>query len=143
GQLVAIQAGASGELSATSGKSTAGIAWSAPRGDLEMASPLIFQGHLYVFSQRGGCVSCYNAETGKRLYRERLSGAASFWASPWAAGDKIYGLDQDGTTYVMAAGPEFRLLVENHLEDRFWSSPAVGGGAFFLRGVNNLYCVKP
>jgi outer membrane protein assembly factor BamB len=130
-------------LSSSPGKANAAVAWSVPRGDLEMASPLVYQGQLYVFSQRGGLVTCYEAETGKRLYREHLSGAQSFWASPWAADGKVYGLDQDGTTYVLAAGPEFRLVAENHLDDRFWASPAVGGGSLLLRGVANLYCIKP
>jgi outer membrane protein assembly factor BamB len=144
GGLYAVRAGASGDVTLKQGEtSNAGVAWSQARAALEAASPLVYQGHLYVLSQNGGLLSCYDARTGKQVYRERLPNAKSFWASPWAADGKVYCLDDGGTTFVLQAGPAFKVLGKNPIADQFWASPAVAGGTLILRGVDNLYCIKP
>ena len=108
-----------------------------------MASPLLYQGYLYILERRGGQVSCYDAQTGKPAYlKERLPSARGFWASPWAADGKIFCLDDDGQTFVLQARPAFKLLGKNQLKDRFWATPALAGGALIMRGVDNVYCIK-
>jgi outer membrane protein assembly factor BamB len=144
GGLFAVRAGASGDLTLTrSETSNKGIDWSAARASVEGPSPLVYQGCLYVLSQNGGFLTCYDAKTGKQVYRERLPNAQGFWASPCAGDGKVFCLDTGGTTYVVQAGPEFKLLSRNKIEDQFWASPAVAGGALILRGVDNVYCLKP
>jgi outer membrane protein assembly factor BamB len=142
--LLAVRAGATGDISLKKGDTSNDfIAWSQPKGAPEKASPLVYQGYVYVLKQSGGFVTCYDAKTGKQIYRERIPGAKSFWASPWAGDDKIYCLDDGGTTHVLKAGPEFKVLSKNALDDQmFWASPAVAGGAAFLRSVDHLYCIK-
>src|SRR5262249_29504209 len=140
GGLFAVKTGASGELTSKDGKSSNdGIAWSQPRGDLEMASPLVYEGHLYVLSQSGGLITCLDAKSGKQIYRERLN-AQNFWASPWAADGKIFCLDSAGTTYVVKAGPAFEMVGQNSISDKCWATPAVAGGSVLIRGANTLYC---
>jgi outer membrane protein assembly factor BamB len=144
GGLFAVRAGASGDLTLKRGEtSNAGVDWSLPRASVEGPSPLTYKGQLYVLSQRSGFLTCYDARTGKQLYRERLPNARGFWASPCAGDAKVFCLDTGGTTYVVQAGPEFKLLVQNRIEDEFWASPAVAGGSLILRGVDNVYCLKP
>ena len=137
-------AGASGDLTPKPGEATStGVAWSRPKGGPSMASPLVYQGYVYILEQNGGLVSCYDARTGKPAYqRERLPGARAFWASPWAYDGKVFCLDDGGTTHVLPAGPEFKVLGKNALSDQFWATPAVAGGALVLRGVDNVYCIK-
>jgi outer membrane protein assembly factor BamB len=142
GPLFAVKAGAEGDISLKGGeKSNAGVAWSEGRGGPSMSSPLLYQGHLYIIG-RGG-LTCYDAKTGKQHYSERLSGARGFTSSPWAYDGKVFCLDDNGTTFVVQAGKEFKELGKNSLGEMFWSSPAVAGGALFLRGVDHLYCIKP
>jgi outer membrane protein assembly factor BamB len=142
GGLFAVRAGASGDLTLKEGEtSNAGVAWSQPRNGPEKASPLVYQGHLYVLRQNG-LLACYEAKSGKEVYRERIPGAAAFWASPWAGDGKVYCLDDRGTTHVLQAGPKFKVLGKNALDEMFWATPAVAGGALFLRGVDHLYCVE-
>jgi outer membrane protein assembly factor BamB len=141
--LLAVRAGAKGDISLKKGDtSNEFITWSQPKGGPEKASPLVYQGYVYVMKQSGGFVTCYDAKTGKQIYRERIPGAKSFWASPWAGDGKIYCLDDGGTTHVLKAGPEFKVLNKNTLDEMFWASPAVAGGAAFLRSVDHLYCIK-
>jgi outer membrane protein assembly factor BamB len=143
GGLFAVQAGAKGELSLKTGESAnPGLAWSNPRGAPEEASPLVYQGYIYILRKNGGIVTCLDAQTGKQIYRERIPEARSFWASPWAAGGNIYCLDDGGTTHVLQPGPEFKVLGKNPLEETSWASPAVAGGAVFLRSVDHLYCIQ-
>jgi outer membrane protein assembly factor BamB len=46
-----------------------------------------------------------------------------------------------GHAFVLDAGPEFKLLATNKLNEMFWASPAVAEGSILLRGVDNLYCI--
>jgi outer membrane protein assembly factor BamB len=106
------------------------------------ASPLLYEGRLYVLEGQGGLVSCYDARTGKRVYKERIPGARGFTSSPWAYAGKVFCLDENGTTHVLQAGPRFQVLGKNPLGEMSWSSPAVAGGSLFLRTVDHLYCIR-
>ena len=141
--LFAVKAGASGDLTLKAGaKANAGIAWYLPQAGPSTASPLLYQGRLYILEERGGLLSCYDAKTGRRLYRERLTGARGFTSSPWAYDGKVFCLDEDGATFVVQAGPAFKLLGKNNLDQMSWSSTAIADGKLFLRTVDYLYCIK-
>lgn len=143
GGLFAVRAGASGDISLQENEtSNDGVAWTTARGGPEMSSPLVYEGHVYTLSQNGGLVTCLDAKTGEQVYRSRLPDAKSFWASPWAADGKIYCLDEDGTTHVLAAGPEYQLLAQNPLNEMAWASTAVDKGAVLLRSLEHLYCIS-
>jgi outer membrane protein assembly factor BamB len=142
GPLMAVRAGASGDISLKgTEKSNDSIAWTVAQAGPPMASALLYEGSLYVLGDRGGILSCYDAKTGNRHYRERLPDARGFTSSPWGADGKVYCLDEDGKTFVIAAGQEFKLLSTNKLDDMFWSSVAIAGKKLLLRGAENLYCI--
>ena len=84
-----------------------------------------------------------SARTGKAAYtKERIPGARAFWASPWAYDGKVFCLDDGGTTHVLQAGPAFKVLGKNTLNDQCWATPAVAGGSLIVRGVDSVYCIK-
>jgi outer membrane protein assembly factor BamB len=141
--LFAVKAGASGDITPKKGETTsAGVAWSRTQAGPSMASPLLYQGCIYIVEQRGGLISCYDAKTGEPAYKkERLPNGKGFTSSPWAADGKVYCLDEDGTTFVVQAGKEFKVLGQNKLGEMFWSSAAAAEGDLLLRGVDNLYCI--
>jgi outer membrane protein assembly factor BamB len=140
--LYAIKAGAKGDISPKDGKDSEFVAWSNRGAAPTMASPLLYEGHLYIFDQRQGFVTCVDAKTGKQAYKERLPQARGITSSPWAYGGKVFCTDEDGVTFVLKAGAEFKLLHTNKLNEMFWSSPAISGGNLFLRGTDHLYCIK-
>jgi outer membrane protein assembly factor BamB len=117
------------------------VAWIVDRGGPTMASPLLYEDCLYVVGDRGGVGKCYDAKTGKLHYEQRMEGATGFTSSPWAAGGKIFLLDQTGLTFVIEPGPELKVIATNKIDDMFWSSAAVSGEQLLLRGVNKLYCI--
>lgn len=145
GSLFAVKAGASGDITPKAGASSSeGVAWVQPKGGPPMASPLVYQGHIYVLEQNGGMVSCYDAKTGKPLYqKERIPRARTFWASPWAYDGKVFCLDDSGVTHVLRAGPEFKVLGTNNLTDTTWATPALSSGTLIVRGVNGVYGIRP
>jgi outer membrane protein assembly factor BamB len=144
GTLFAIKAGAAGDITLKEGEtSNAGVDWSAPRSAPAMASAILYDGYIYTLDQRTGQISCIDAKTGKAAYsRQRIGPARGFTSSPVAADGKLYCLDESGQTVVIQAGPDFKLLAQNPLNEMTWSSPAVADGTIYLRTVDHLYCIK-
>ena len=141
--MFAVKAGAASDITLKEGaRANDAVAWSLPAAGPSTASPLLYDGYLYVLEERGGLVSCYDAKTGKQAYKERLPGARSFTSSPWAYEGKVFCLDDAGTTHVFQAGPEFKALGKNVVDETCWSSPAVAGGAVYLRTVDHFYCLR-
>ena len=142
GNLYAVKAGAKGDISLDPDeKSSDQIQWKIAKSGIQMASPVECAGFLYLLERRSGILHCVNAETGETAYRERIPGARAFWSSPWTDGEKIYCLDDTGTTHVLANGPELNVLHKNPLDELCWSSPAIANGAIYIRTANHLYCI--
>ena len=114
------------------------VAWQEQTGGPYVCSPLAYGGCLYL-PHETGLLTCYNARTGTRLYRERLTG--KFTASPVAGDGKVYWTNEDGTTFVLRAGPKFEVLARNRLAEMCLASPAVSGRVLFLRTEHHLYAV--
>lgn len=143
GGLFAVRAGAEGEI--VIGDDSAeehGLLWANPQGAIGIASPLVFDGQIYVATRRGGVLRVHDAATGDESYRKRLPGGGTFWASPWASGGRVYCLDERGKTFVLAPGSEYELLGESELSGRFWSSPAIADGTLLLRSAERLYAIR-
>jgi outer membrane protein assembly factor BamB len=141
--VFAVKPGASGDISLKKGEeSNEFIAWYREPAGAYHPTPLVLGDYLYVLYSTG-FLSCFEAKTGKPVYeKERLAG--SFTASPWTYDGKIFCLSEEGTTYVVKAGPEFQLLGQNVLGEVALATPAVADGRLFLRTVNGLYCIhKP
>jgi outer membrane protein assembly factor BamB len=105
---------------------------------------LYYEGRLYVLFDRG-LLSALDAKTGRVLYdRERLPDGFAFTASPWAAGGRIYCLNEDGACYVVRAGDRFELLRINRLsdDDMCMATPAIAGDRLLIRTASRLYCVQ-
>lgn len=142
GSLVAIRAGASGDISLKAGEtSNSFVAWSVSLNTYRVASPLLYAGCLYNLDQQSGTIRCYDAKTGALHYRERLPGARGFTSSPWAGDGKVFFLDETGLTVVLEAVPKLQVVATNKLDETFWSSAAVVGENLLLRGVDHLYCI--
>ena len=144
GTLFGIKAGASGDISLKEGESSNNwVVWSIPESGIAMASPLVYEGLLYMVDRNRGQILCIEAATGNVVYPgTKITGAKAFWASPWAFDGKIYCLEEKGTTHVIQAGREFKELEKNKLDDIFWSSTAIAKGSYIFRGEKGIYCVR-
>jgi outer membrane protein assembly factor BamB len=132
------------DLSAASGdvRESAAVIWSVDRDAPYVSSPLLHDGQLYVLKGNSGVLTSFDARTGARRYGpERLSGIRNVYASPVAAGGRVYVTSRDGTTIVLRTGPTFEILAVNTLDDGFDASPAIVDGEIYLRGQQFLYCI--
>jgi hypothetical protein len=139
--VYAVRPGASGDISLTTGQTSSEfIAWSNPRLGTYDTSGLVYGDYYYTLMDRGFLI-CTDARTGHQVYaRERITSEASgFTASPWAYNGKIFALSEDGETFVMQAGPEFKLLGKNSLDEIALATPAIAGGSLIVRTATKLY----
>jgi outer membrane protein assembly factor BamB len=67
--------------------------------------------------------------------------ASGFTASPWAYNGKIFALSEDGDTYVIQAGPEFKMLGKNSLGEMALATPAISRGSLVIRTASKLFRV--
>jgi outer membrane protein assembly factor BamB len=117
------------------------IAWSQNREGAYMQTPLVYGDYLYV-CRDNGVLSVYDARTGERKYQQRLAdGKTGFTASAVAANDKIYFTSEEGSVYVVKAGPVFEQLAENALGETAMATPAISEGVLFFRTRGNLIAV--
>jgi outer membrane protein assembly factor BamB len=140
GPLVAVAAHSSGAHELR-GEEPGAVAWREEQAGPGFASPVVSGRHLYVLAS-GGILALHDAQTGERLWRERLPDAATVVASPWIAGDELFVLDEQGTTFVVSVGDEFELRGTNTLDGLFWSTPSIAGDALLLRASDRLHCVR-
>ena len=67
---------------------------------------------------------------------------ANSTASPIYADGRIYFLNEEGETTVLALGAEFKKLASNSLDGRTLASMAVSGKAIYLRTEHHLYRIE-
>ncbi len=138
--IFVVKPGASGDISLKE-KTTSNdfIAWSVPKGGPYNPSPILYEDKLYVLYDMG-FMSCYDAKTGKEIYsRQRIGTGNKFTSSPWAANGKIFCLNEDGNTLVIQAGPDFKLLGKNVLDELCLATPAIARGCLIIRTEGKVY----
>ena len=139
--MYAIRPGATGDISLKPGEtSNEFIVWYQPLLGTYNTSALVYGSYYYTLLDRGFLL-CHDARTGAQIYgRQRISPDASgFTASPWAYNGKIFLLSEDGDTFVVQAGPEFKLLGKNTLNEMVLATPAVVHGSVIIRTQSKLY----
>ena len=135
--IYAIRPDAAGDITETK----TAIAWSNERSGNYMQTPLL-AGGLGYFCFDNGVLSVYQLATGERLYQERLGGGTSgFTSSPVTAGGRLYLTNEEGHTYVLAMGREYKLLAENDLGETVMATPAVSGDVIYMRGRKHLFAI--
>ena len=133
---LAVRAGGSGDVTETH------RLWTSVKGS-NVSSPVYLDGHLYWAHESREIAYCVKAATGEVVYEQRLDRAGQFYASALLADGRLYYVNRDGKTFVLAAKPQFEQLAVNDLSDRsvFNASPAVAGNRLLLRSDKFLYCV--
>jgi outer membrane protein assembly factor BamB len=142
--LYAIKPGASGDISLGKDEtSNQYIAWRQKSAAPYNPSFLLLSDYLYVLKDMG-TLDCYDAHTGKEAYKGQRLGPAGtgFTSSPWASADKILCLSEDGDTYVVKAGPQFKLLGKNSLAEMTLTTPALTRDSLIIRTETKLYRIR-
>jgi outer membrane protein assembly factor BamB len=136
--IIAVKPGAKGDVSLKEDEeSNSHIAWSRMRGGPYMPTPILYGPHLYTCSN-SGVLACYEAATGKEVYKRRISSSDSYTASPVAADGRLYFASEQGNVRVVKAGAELKLLAVNKVGDYVMATPAISNGALFVRSQHYL-----
>jgi len=139
--VYAIRPGAAGDISLKPGESgNQFVAWYQPQLGTYSTSALAYGDYYYTLLDRGFLL-CHDAKTGKQIYsRQRISPDASgFTASPWGYNGKIFLLSEDGDTFVVQAGPEYKVVGKNSLNEMTLATPAVSRRSLLIRTQSKLY----
>ena len=143
--VFAIRQGASGDISVKEGETNNQfIAWYEKTAAPYNPSPLVYKDHFYVLFDFG-FLSCRAAGTGREIYEKQrinLEGTSSFTSSPWAYDNKIFCLSEDGDTFVFEAGPEYKLIGKNSLNEMCMATPAIARDSLIIRTTAHLYRIK-
>jgi outer membrane protein assembly factor BamB len=137
GDMVAVRPGGSGVVTGTR------EAWrTMRRGGRDLPSPIVVGDYLIVVNMQG-IASCYDAISGKELWKERICSNIS--ASPIAANGLLYVPSETGETIVVRPGKTFELVARNSLgngdNEMFRASLAPSDGQIFCRSDRVLYCI--
>lgn len=134
-RVMAVRPGGSGDVTASA------VVWSEARGIPEVPSPLLLGDRLYLV-KAGGIVICREAATGKTLFEERLGAAGGYYASPVAAGGRIYAASDRGTIVVLEGKDSLKVLARNDLKEPIMATPALVEGKLYVRTSSHLYAFK-
>lgn len=134
--MMAIRPGGSGNVTKSH------IAWRTQKAASYVPSP-VSVGPYFVVTSDGGIASCFVAETGERLWLERIPEGRGHSASLLTANGLVYFISDDGLMSVVKPGPTLDIVAQSPLGEKVSASPAVYGGQLFLRGENHLYCFGP
>jgi outer membrane protein assembly factor BamB len=139
--VLAVQKNAKGDLTLKKDEtSNTYIKWAKLRGGSYMGTMLVYGDYLYN-ARWNGKLTCYDALTGEEMYSEKVGSGNSYTSSPVAADGVLYITDNDGMVYSVKAGPEYKLLQENSLDEVCMSTPAISENYLFFRTSNHLVAV--
>jgi len=138
--FLAIKPGASGDITLADGAASNDfILWRHPRASGYTPSALVHDRRAYLLHDTG-ILTVLNAQTGQQIYKVRVGGGGhTFSASPVAVGNRVLMLTEEGVTFVLQAGDEYKELAKNDLAEMSLASPAVAGGAIYIRTQSKLY----
>jgi outer membrane protein assembly factor BamB len=132
GPYAAIRPGGRGDIAKSH------VVWHVPTGAPYISSLVQYEGLLYMAGDVG-VITCVDAATGERVWRERLGGV--YTASPIAGDGKVYLFSETGETIVLRAGRKPDVIARNTIEGRVLASPAVAQGRIFVRTDSEIVAI--
>jgi len=137
GPTLAIRPGGNGDVTDSR------IVWSAAKGSPFVVAPMLVGDYLYMVNDMASVITVYEAKTGEVVWQERLGERMreGFSAAPVALDGKVFFTNDNGETFVIQEGPDFRLLHVNRIGERTIASPALVGGVWYIRTDGHLWAI--
>ncbi|MGB8170984.1 MAG: PQQ-binding-like beta-propeller repeat protein [Chthoniobacteraceae bacterium] len=132
--VLGIKPGGRGDITETH------VLWSNEKGAPYVASPLFYDGKLFMVKD-GGFTTLYEAATGKLLYtKERLSVPGDYYASPTISGGRIFIGTTAGTLVILDAKATDKpsIIGKIDLGEYLAASPAILDGKIYVRTKEHL-----
>ena len=137
GKLVtAIKLGGNGDVTSSN------IAWKTNEIGTDVPTPVAADGKVYVLGDRG-IVTCLEVASGKTVWSGQVEKhRLNFSSSPILADGKLYITREDGKTFVLGTGSEFKVLAENELDgSQAVATPVFVDGHIYIRTDTHLFCI--
>jgi len=111
--------------------------WQSGRLQLGTASPIVINNKVFTIN-KAGVLTTGDTQSGERGWQLRLKGP--FSATPVSAGKHLYFVNERGLIQVVDTETEEGEIVGTlNLDEQILGSPAVGGGALYLRSNTKVY----
>lgn len=134
GQHLSVKPGGSGDVTDSH------VNWRNDKGTSFVPSGIVI-GNRYYLADDKGIGSCFETDTGKILWRKRLGGR--FTASPVATTDKLYFVNESGSTLIIdPRNPDYEEVARNELGEDVYASPALAQGRILMRTSGHLICIS-
>src|SRR5207253_1916213 len=105
GGLYSIRPGGSGDVTQSH------RLWITRRGDRDTPSPIVIGDQVLLMSLRPDTLACYDAASGKELWKQRVGGQIS--ASPISYEGRAFLITESGETIVVDPKSEERIVGRN------------------------------
>lgn len=116
--------------------------WTYHTGTPYVPSPTVSGNRLFFTGGNNDILTVLNLETGKPIIEKQRLGIGNTYASPLAAGGKVYFVGREGTTVVISGDAKAEILAKNVISDTFDASPVVVGNQLLLRSWSKLYSIQ-
>ncbi|MCA9168290.1 MAG: PQQ-binding-like beta-propeller repeat protein [Planctomycetales bacterium] len=123
-------------LDITKPSQTPEVVWTSNRVNPGSASPVVSDEHVYAINGAGVLV-CADLKSGEVLWQVRLQG--KFWATPVLVDDHLFCINESGLAQVVKVGDKGEIVAKNEFGETIQGSPAVDGGALFVRSDQSLW----
>jgi len=104
----------------------------------DVSSPVAYKDFVFFTTSYGDMV-CINQKDGAVLWHHEFDNG--FYGSPVIADGKLYAIDRTGTTSIVVAGKEYKLIGQSSIGEKSDCTPAFANGMMYIRGYKNLYCI--
>ncbi len=119
------------------------VLWSRTRGTPYVPSLLLVNDGVYFLAHYQNILTRVQLQDGAEAPGPmRLGELGDIYASPVSDGRHVFVTDLHGTTMVITAGAEPKLVGTNKIDEGVRASLAIAGGDLFVRGEHHLYCIR-
>jgi outer membrane protein assembly factor BamB len=118
-----------------------GLAWSYAMYSTDAATPLYYQGKVFMLDGDRQMMICFEPHSGHVVWQKPMGNREIYRASPTGADGKIYCLSESATAVVFSADTGDILSTVPMAEGPTHASIAASQECLFIRTAQTLYCI--
>jgi len=113
------------------------VVWALHQGIPEIPSPVLWEEIIYMVGN-GGLMTAVNRQTGKVVFRKRVSAGGQYRASPVIAAGFLYVLSDEGVLTILEATEKFNVVLQVQLPEAIAATPAIDRDTIYIRGEKSV-----
>jgi outer membrane protein assembly factor BamB len=117
------------------------VVWALHQGIPEIPSPVLWEEIIYMVGN-GGLMTAVNRQTGKVVFRKRVSAGGQYRASPVIAAGFLYVLSDEGVLTILEATEKFNVVLQVQLPEAIAATPAIDRDTIYIRGEKSVIAYR-